>query len=79
MAAKAAEVIAIMREVGIEKDIVDQIKADVPLVDQGLDSVDLPMLAFAAEKKFGVSFSEVDPKVLSTINAIIAFVNESKK
>ncbi len=79
MAVKAEELIQIMREVGIEKNIVEQIKTDVPLVAQGIDSVDLPMLAFAAEKKFQISFSDVDPKVLSTIDEIVAFVNKSKK
>lgn len=79
MTASASEIIEIMREVGIEKDIVDRIKTDVPLFAQGIDSVDLPMLAFAAEKKFGVNFSDVDPTVLNTIDDIVAFVNKSKK
>ena len=79
MAVTAAEIIEIMREVGIEKDIIDQLKPDVPLFKQGIDSVDLPMLAFAAEKKFGVNLSQVDPAELRTIDDIVVFLNHSIK
>ncbi len=79
MAVTAAEILGIMKEGGIEKDIIDGIKNDVSLFAQGLDSVDLPMLAFAAEKKYGVSFSDVDPKVLGTVDDIVAFLNKSMK
>jgi acyl carrier protein len=65
--------------VGIEKDIVDRLKPDVPLFKQGLDSIDLAMLAFAAEKKFGVNLSQVDPGVLRTIDTIVVFLNQSMR
>ena len=75
----AADVIAIMREVGVDEKIIKKLKNDVPLLDQGLDSIDLPAMAAAMEKKFKVDLSEIDAVKVKTINDCVRFINEKLK
>lgn len=72
----AADVIAIMREVGVDEEIIKKIKNDVPLMDQGLDSIDLPAMAAAMETKFKIDLSEIDAVKVKTIDDCVKFVNE---
>ena len=51
-------------------------KFDAPLVDQGLDSMDLPVIAAATEKEFGIDLSDADAIKLRTVNDFVAFVNQ---
>lgn len=71
-----ADIIALMREAGIDPEVVDRLKFDVPLVKQGLDSMDLPVIAVAAEKKFGIDLSDADAVKLRTINEFAAYLNQ---
>ena len=79
MAIKAADVITIMREVGIDGEIIKKLKNDVPLLSQGMDSIDLPAIAAAAEKKFNVDLSDADAGQLKTIDDFVMFVNAKIK
>lgn len=72
----AADVIAIMREVGVDEEIIKKIKKDVPLMDQGLDSIDLPAMAAAMETKFKIDLSEIDAVKIKTIDDCVKFVND---
>jgi acyl carrier protein len=71
-----ADIIAVMKEGGINPDVVNKLKFDAPLVDQGLDSMDLPVIAAATEKKFGIDLSDADAIKLRTVNDFVAFVNQ---
>jgi acyl carrier protein len=51
------------------------LKDDVPLLEQGFDSMDLPALAAAAEKWYGIDLSDADPTVLQTVNEFVAYLN----
>jgi len=51
MAVGAEDIIGLMKEVGIDDQIIKDLKYDVPLFSQGIDSIDLPAVAAAAEKK----------------------------
>jgi len=75
MTVTAADILDLMRNVGIEKQLVDELKPDVPLLQQGLDSIDLPVIAFAAEKKYGVDIFNAEGMVLRTIDDLVAFLN----
>ena len=72
----AADVIAIMREVGVDEEIIKRIKNDVPLMEQGLDSIDLPAMAAAMETKFKIDLSEIDATKVKTIDDCVKFVND---
>ncbi|MHC1726030.1 MAG: hypothetical protein AB9866_08510 [Syntrophobacteraceae bacterium] len=51
MAVAGNDIIALMKEAGLDPAVVDKLKLDVPLFQQGLDSMDLPVIAVATEKK----------------------------
>ncbi|MDA8124674.1 MAG: phosphopantetheine-binding protein [Deltaproteobacteria bacterium] len=79
MKISAADVIAIMKEVGIDEAIIKGLKNDVPLLSQGLDSIDLPALAAATETKYRIDLSEIDAVKVKTIDDYVRFVNEKIK
>jgi acyl carrier protein len=70
------DITAIMKTVGIDPKTVDALKMDIPLVHQGLDSIDMPVIAVAVEKKFGIDLSEANATQLKTINDFVTFVNK---
>lgn len=69
----ATDVKALMKKAGIEAALVDKLTADAPILAQGLDSVDLPVIALAAEKEWGISLGDADVKHLKTIDGFAAF------
>jgi acyl carrier protein len=75
----AADVIAIMKEVGVKAKILKQLKNDVPLLEQGLDSIDLPAIAAATETKYKVDLSDADARRLKTVDDFVKFVNGKLK
>ena len=79
MAIGAGDVITLMKEAGIDGEIIAKLKYDVPLFSQGIDSIDLPVVAVAAEKKFKVDLSDANAGKLKTINDFVAFVNARMK
>ncbi len=76
MPVQIAEVFALMDEIGIEREVIDSIDPDAPLIAQGIDSMDFPALAIAAEKKFGVDISDTSAARLKTMNDFVRFINE---
>ncbi len=70
------DITAIMKTVGIDPKTVDALKMDIPLVHQGLDSIDMPVIAVAVEKKFGIDLSEANATQLKTIDDFVTFVNK---
>jgi acyl carrier protein len=79
MAIQAADVITLMKEAGIDGEIIAKLKNDVPLFSQGIDSIDLPVIAVAAEKKLKVDLSDANAEQLKTINDFVTFVNARMK
>jgi acyl carrier protein len=79
MAITAADIIVIMREVGIKEEIIKGLKNDVPLLIQGIDSIDLPTIAVATEKKYNMNLSNLDATVLKTLNDFVAFLNGKRR
>ncbi len=76
MAVTGNDIIAVMLEAGLDPVIVGELKPDVPLFQQGLDSIDLPVMAVAAEKKYGVDLSDADTTKLRTINEFVTYLNQ---
>ena len=79
MAIQAADVIALMKETGIDEEIIAKLKYDVPLFSQGIESIDLPAVAVAAEKRYKVDLSDANAEKLKTINDFVTFVNAKMK
>lgn len=62
-----------------EADLVDDpasLQSDVPLKDQGLDSLDGYNLFLSIEETFGIDVRDEDIAELGTIDALVAYVNE---
>jgi acyl carrier protein len=76
MAIQASDIIAVMREVGISPALIERIDPAGSLAEQGLDSIDFPMIAVAVQKQYGVDLSDADASVLRSIDAFVAFVNQ---
>lgn len=75
----AADVIALLKEVGVEEEIINKLKNDVPLLAQGIDSIDLPALVVATEDKYKIDLSNINTIKVKTIDDYVAFVNEKLK
>lgn len=75
MKVTGADIIALMLEAGLNPDVVNNLKFDKPVVDQGIDSMDLPITAVATEKKFGIDLSDADAVELRTINDFVVYIN----
>ena len=75
MAITSADIMGVFQELGISK----QLKTDQPLLEQGIDSIDLPRAAAAMEKKFGVDLSDAKCEQLKTIDLMTAFLNTKLK
>lgn len=54
-------------DAGVEQDVVDAIKPDLPLFKQGVDSVDYPAILLAIADRFQVSISEKEACELKTL------------
>lgn len=75
----AADVIALLKEVGVEEEIINKLKNDIPLLAQGIDSIDLPALVVATEDKYKIDLSNINTIKVKTIDDYVAFVNEKLK
>lgn len=76
MKVTAEDIFAVIKESIEDQEVVAKLKADVPLLQQGLDSIDMPMIAVATEKKFGVNLSDAQATKLKTVNDFVAFINQ---
>ncbi len=75
MSITASDILAIIKDVVEDKAVTATLEADVPLLQQGLDSIDMPVIAVATEKKFGVNLSDAQATSLKTVNDFVDFVN----
>ena len=50
MAVTLADILGLMKELGIEEKLVDSLRPELALLEQGMDSVDLPVFVFGIEK-----------------------------
>ncbi len=76
MTVTANDVLELMKEAGIKASVIAGLKNDVPLLSQGLDSLDIPIIAAAVEAKYGVSLSAAQSSQLRTIDDLAAFLSK---
>ncbi len=74
MPLNVADLKTLMKRAGIEPDLVDQLDPAVPVLRQGLDSIDLPLVAMAAEKEWGITILDADAVRLRTLDDFVAYV-----
>ncbi|MBK5964599.1 hypothetical protein CCR95_11035 [Thiocystis minor] len=76
MAIQTSDITEVMREVGIAPDLIDRLDPSASLAEQGLDSIDFPMIAMAVQKRYGVDMSDANAAVLRSVDAFVDFVNQ---
>ncbi|MGW0182337.1 acyl carrier protein [Nocardia sp. NPDC003345] len=62
---------------GFEVDI-DALRADIPLEDQGVDSMDMSALLARVEHAFHIEISDADAESLRTLNDLAVRVNHDR-
>jgi acyl carrier protein len=75
MAIALQDLTALMKRTGIAPERVDAMDPARPILAQDFDSVDLPIIAVAAEEAFGVDLADASAADLRTLNDFVAFVN----
>jgi acyl carrier protein len=70
------EIKTLLKDANLKRVNVEGLKPDVPLLEQGLDSLDLFNVFLTVEKNYNLSIDDEDYGQLTTINNIIAFINQ---
>lgn len=79
MKVTTADILEVVKQAGIQPKVKDQLKPNLPLLQQGLDSIDLPAIAAATEQRFKIDLSDADAQDLKTIDDYVRFVNSNLK
>jgi acyl carrier protein len=66
----------IMIEAGIESRLVLGLRPDVPLLKQGIDSLDYPAFVVAMESRFGLAIDDAAMLSLRTLDDFIGYIRE---
>jgi len=67
-----------VKEIIVEADVlgdVDEMKSDVALSEQGIDSLDVVNVYLLLEEKFDVQIPDEDLDKVTTINSIVEYIN----
>lgn len=68
-----------IKEVIVEADVlgdVSEMKSDIALAEQGIDSLDVVNVYLLLEEKFDVKIPDEDLAQVQTINAIVEYINK---
>ena len=74
MKATVENIIEVIAEAEVLGDV-NEMKNDIPLSDQGIDSLDVVNVYLLLEEKFDIKILDEDLDKVQTINAIIEYVN----
>ncbi|MYL85320.1 acyl carrier protein [Desulfovibrio aerotolerans] len=79
MSITGSELTDLLRLAGIDEAIIAGVKPDVPLLLQGLDSVDFPTFIVAVEDRFAVSISEDAAWQLRSLDDFAELINRAPR
>jgi len=68
-----------IKEVIMEADVLgdtDEMKNDIPLTDQGVDSLDIVNVYLLLEEKFDIKIPDEDLNLVQTIDSIVEYINK---
>jgi acyl carrier protein len=68
MSVTRKQILKLLVDAGVDQSVVSTLKPNVPLTDQGIDSVDFPAILVAIKEQFGVA---IDDKEASRIKTLI--------
>jgi len=67
-----------IKEVIVEAEVlgdVEEMKSDISLADQGIDSLDVVNVYLLLEEKFDVKIPDEDLQYVESIDAIVTYIN----
>ena len=67
-----------IKEVIVEAEVlgnIDEMKNDIPLSEQGIDSLDVVNIYLLLEEKFDIQIPDEDLSQVRTIDAIVEYIN----
>ena len=79
MSITGSDLTDLLRLAGIDEAIIAGVKPDVPLLLQGLDSVDFPTFIVAVEDRFAVSISEDAAWQLRSLDDFAELINRAPR
>ncbi len=66
----------LLRLAGSEETVVASLRPDVPLLRQGVDSLDFPSFVAVLEERFGLTIPEAEAWELRTLDDFVAYLNK---
>ena len=79
MSITGSELTDLLRLAGIDEAIIAGVKPDVPLLLQGLDSVDFPTFIVAVEDRFAIDIPEDTAWQLRSLDDFAEFINRAPR
>ena len=76
MALGLDELRKLLEEAGVHPDLARSIDPAVPLLKQGLDSMDFPSFCALLEERYGVALEEDEALKLRTLNDFAAYLEK---
>ncbi len=61
------QILKLLVDAGVDQSVVSTLKPDVPLTDQGIDSVDFPAMLVAIKEQFGVAIDDKEGSRIKTL------------
>lgn len=75
MTVTGLDLVELLRLAGVEDSVVAAVRPDVPLLLQGLDSIDIPSFVVAIEERYGLTIPDETAWTLRTLNDFAAWVD----
>lgn len=69
---------ALLVEAGVAPAVAEAVRPDVPLLRQGVDSMDFPAFCLAVENRFGLTLDESDSLSLRTLDDFAAYLRAAQ-
>ena len=68
----------LMKQIDIIKDSIDSIDAEVSLIEQGIDSLDMLNVYLLIEEKYNIKIPDEDIPKLTSIKNIVDYIKSKK-
>ena len=75
MTVTRSDILKVIKDTQIRVDI-EELDFEMPLADQGLDSLDLTVILFALEESYQTKIPEEDIEKLNSLTAILEYLND---
>ncbi len=67
-----AVILDLMHKTYVNPEVLARLDPDRPLFEQGLDSVDLPLMVLAVQERYGIAYTDAELGELQTLREFAA-------